>query len=789
MDTKIDTLPELKKWSQELPLGTETKKYLSNLSVAFFWRVSFLFVIGFTLIYLVINVLISWQWVDKNFAGFMHQNQIVTQSDLPGWELSENKIGAVLLETGDLLLIADDLLLESSAQLIEYIQPKQLGYPINYTLYRQNIELMQTVPVALFSTQNFIQLVAIPAFLAFVVLITIGAIAYLRLHLTQVRLFVLFSLSLVYFLVSFPEFMTSKLFVFHFTLFFIGKITMPIFLLHFLFIFPYPRPALKNWTFLLPLIYLPLLPGLIHIPILLIQPETTRNFNMVINSYTLLYGFVGAGLLIQAVLQTKNTTRKQAIVLLIGLTLPPLLLTSIGWVSLSTINYSPIYSLLVRYSFIGVPIAIAIMVVWLGLFDIKHTNRSHFFYMLTIIIVLLGYFTLLILIQSISLNFNIFSQQNFIIIVGTTAGFFGIHLIYRWGYRWWLDNHFYSTVEDFKIGLRIFSRELLKIGSRRDLERLISWEIASDFRLRSAELVSTDKPTIPYALMLPLKVSNLSLGTLFLGAKIDGKDFAADELKILTELQKQLALAVWSLELDQTIQATEQLTRLKSKFLTNVTHELRTPLNGIINYIGFVLDDYRDDLTFEQVNYLERALDSAEQLLVIINNILDMSKMEVGQMTLHLQPTNLTNMVTETMPQIQDLINSKPIDFITEISPTLPHLSGDHLRLRQILLNMLSNAAKFTEAGSIFLRVYPENSSVVIQVEDTGIGIDEKTLPTIFQHFISSGLTDRSQHLGPGLSMPITKSLVELHGGHLDVKSQPGQGTIFTVTLPLNPEN
>ena len=245
---------------------------------------------------------------------------------------------------------------------------------------------------------------------------------------------------------------------------------------------------------------------------------------------------------------------------------------------------------------------------------------------------------------------------------------------------------------------------------------------------------------------------------------------------------------MWSLELDTAIQTIEQLTRLKSRFLTNVTHELRTPLNGIINYIGFVIDDYIGLLNSEQNDYLHRALEGAEKLEQIINNILDMSKIEAGQMTLNLQPTNVAAVVAKTTPLIEEMIKDKPVRLITDIRPDLPNLYCDQLRLRQIILNMLSNAAKFTEFGSIYLSAYLDNGNVIVQVTDTGAGIDEKILPTIFQQFISTRLTDATRHVGPGLSMPITKSLVELHGGQLDVDSKPDQGTTFTVILPIQRE-
>ncbi len=791
MEINLDSPPKLKNLSEQAPISLGIKQYLSGLSVKLVWRIFLLVNISFALIYLFINLYISWQWINQPFVGFLHQNRVITHSDLSGFSPHhhEYSIGpAHVVEENDVIAAVDNKPLSSSQWLINYVLQKNLYDSISLSLNDIDNPAPKIVIVNQFTTQNFAQLVAIPAFIAFFGLVTGAAIVYLRSNKLQVRLFGLFVLALVYFQASFPEFIASKLFVFNFTLAFAGKIALPVFLLHFLLVFPQPRKVLKNWPFLLPLIYLPVLPSLIHIPILLIHPETTRTFSLIVESYTLLYTTIGLILLADVMVRSEEPQdRKQAAVLSVGIILPILLMVGLSWVNNTPIDYEQFYIILGHYGFIGVPIAVAIAVIRFELFDIQRTNRSHFFFMVVITTSLVGYFLLLTLISSISVNDDQFYSYDVAIILFTIVGFMLMRFLYHRSYQWWLDNHFYSTIEDFRIGLRISSRELLKVKSRRELESLISWEIASDFRLRSAELALTDKPTIPYALMLPLRVANVFLGTLFLGAKIDGKDFSDDELEILVELQKQMSLALWSLELDEAIQATEQLTRLKSKFLANVTHELRTPLNGIINYIGFALDDYRDDLNQEQIDYLERALQSSEKLLQIINNILDMSKIEVGQMTIHRQPTNLTDIVVESSPDIEEMLTNKPIEFITEISPALPNLYGDRLRLRQIVLNILSNAAKFTEAGKICLKAYPNNGNVIIQVSDTGIGIDEAILPTIFQHFVSAGLTDEGQYFGPGLSMPITKSLVELHGGQVDVESHPGQGTTFTVTLPVEP--
>lgn len=787
MDMHLDTPSQLEKWSSQIPVAMGIRHYWSKVSTRQLWRVFLLVNIWLAFIYLITNLLFSWQWINRPFAGFMHQNRVVSHSHLPGWETAEDKIGAIHLAEGDVIMAVDNTPLVSSEWLIEYARQKTLGYPLNYTLQtaHHNTIVNTTIPVVQFTTQNFIQLVVIPTFISFISLIIAGSVAYLRAYKLPARMFVFFTLALVYFLVSFPEFITGNYYIVTYTLSFLGKIVAPIFLLHFLLVFPRPRKVLQDRPFLLPLIYLPVLPGLIHISTLFTQPHYTQTFVTVIETYTALYIVIGLALLVGVIIRDPlSVVRKQAVVLLIGLVLPIVLLYSLTWVNIS-FGFEALHTILGHYGFIGVPAAVAIAIIQFELFDIRHTNRSHFYFMLAILAALVGYFILLGLIQSVPVTFNQFFSQDLRVILMTIVLFYVLRPVYR-NTRSWIKQQAYGNIEDFRVGLRLFSRELVKAKSYRDLEILISWDLVSDFKLRSAEMVTTKRPTSPYALSLPLQVSNTTLGTLFLGDKINGKDFTSEELDILSELQKQLSLALWSLELDQAIQATEQLTRLKSKFLANVTHELRTPLNSIINYIGFVLDDYKDTLNREQIEHLEQALDSAEQLLQIINNILDMSKIEVGQMTLHPQSTDLLDIVAEVSGMVKHVINNKPIELITEVSPILPNIYADRLRMRQIVLNMLSNAAKFTQEGSICLSAYPDNGNIVIKVADTGIGIDQHTLPTIFEQFVSTGLTDARENFGPGLSMPITKSLVELHGGWVNVESSPGQGTTFTVTLPVN---
>ena len=789
METNLYPQPKHQDWSEQLPTSTGVNRYVAGLSLDDLWRNVLLTAIGITFVYISINFFVSWYWVNQPFAGFLHQNRVVTESNVLGWQARETMIGSERIEEGDVILRVNDKEVPSSLWLMDYLRQQDDARPIVYTLLRKDgIEIQTILATDRFTLQNFTQLVAIPFFIAFIILVTIGSIAYLRANQVEVRLFVLFSLSLVYFFTSFPGFFTSKLFVFSFYIAFIGKIVMPVLFLHFLLLFSRPSKVLREWPFLLPLIYLPVLPALIHIPILFTHPETTRNFNNIINAYTVIYGIAGLILLGNVIHQTSDSRmRKQAIILSLGLAaLPTLLFLSLFW-TYTAVDRDLIFNVLERYGLLTVPISVMIAVIRYEMFDMQRIYRSYFLYLRAIIVALVGYLALIAIVLPSAIDLNRFSPQDSIIILSTVLAFIVLRPLYRKTYDW-ARQQAYGSIEDFRVGLRLFSQNVLKVRSRRDLETLISWEVASDFRLRSAELVPTDRPSTPYALEFPLAVSNISLGTLFLGAKISGEDFTDQELDILVELQRQLSLALWSLELDQAIQTTEQLTRLKSKFLTNVTHELRAPLNGIINYIGFVIDDYIDSLNQEQRVHLESALRGAETLEQIINNILDMSKIEAGQMTLNIQPANLVEIVDRTTPIIEDMIGDKPVDFIIEMRPDLPNLYGDRLRLRQIILNMLSNAAKYTQQGKIHLSVRPDNGNIIVQVKDTGIGIDATILPTIFQHFTSTGLTDANQHAGPGLSMPITKSLVELHGGRLDVESNSNQGTVFTVTLPVKHE-
>lgn len=763
------------------------RDFLLRLSFNRVWQDLLLGLLGVTLAFLLLNIGLSWQWLDQPFAGFLHLNRVVTESNLTSRSTTEAPIGQVKLAEGDVILSVNDQVVTSSAQLNDYLRQQVIGQPMTYRLRNPAGQAVETkLAVARFTSQDFMELVIIPAFIASLALMVAAVAVYNRVDLIQTKLFVLGMLALVYALASMPEFTLAQLFPLNFIGMMAGKIALPSLLLHFLLVFPHPRKIVKNWPFLLPLIYLPVLPGLVFLPALLKQPETMHPVNNLIGGYTLIYTVAGAGLLVEATLRAdRSTTRKQVAVLLGGLIFPTFFALVLHFIMENQqVNLTVIAEILQKYGLIGLPIAATIAVLRYQMFDLKRSNRLHVLFTGAAAGALIAYFLLVVLINPFTVRLNYLRLSDVRIIAGTVMLFFVLRPLYSL-IRQRLERRLYGSVEDFRIGLRLFQQGLLKAKSRHDLEALVSWDMPDDFRLRSAELTPRSRPSSPYSLQLPLYVNNVSLGTLFLGAKINGKDFTAREKLILLELQQQLALAVWSLELDEAIRTTEELTRLKSKFLTHVTHELRTPLNGIINYIGFVVDGDTGPLNPEQTDHLNQALQAAEKLLHLINNILDLSKIEAGQMILQLQPVNLTELIAETVPNVAEVLGGKPVQMLTNLAPGLPPVPADRLRLRQIILSLLSNAAKFTDVGAVCLKAYPENGQVIIQVSDTGRGISPELLPAIFQQFTGEGLTDRDEHSGAGLSLPITKSLVELHGGHIQVESQAGQGTTFTVTLPV----
>lgn len=228
----------------------------------------------------------------------------------------------------------------------------------------------------------------------------------------------------------------------------------------------------------------------------------------------------------------------------------------------------------------------------------------------------------------------------------------------------------------------------------------------------------------------------------------------------------------------------EKANRVKSQFLANMSHELRTPLNAILNFTSFVLQGFMGPVTDEQVEALNTVSTSGDHLLNLINDVLDIAKIEVGKMDLFIEEVDLNVELKGVVSIAQGLLQDKPVELITDIEPSLPKLRGDSRRLHQVFLNLLSNAVKFTSEGSITLAAHRHANEVKVMVRDTGVGIAPEDQDLVFQAFeqTEQGIKYGG---GTGLGLPISKHFVEAHGGRMWVESAVGTGSTFYVSLPL----
>lgn len=261
--------------------------------------------------------------------------------------------------------------------------------------------------------------------------------------------------------------------------------------------------------------------------------------------------------------------------------------------------------------------------------------------------------------------------------------------------------------------------------------------------------------------------------------------YRADLEKKVEERTKELREANEQL-IDSNIKIKEA-DRLKSEFMANMSHELRTPLNAIIGFSELLLDGIDGEISDVQKIDVAHIHDSGVHLLGIINDILDLSKIEAGKMDLVMEEVDLAAVIPSVASVARTLIKGKDIKLTTQIDENLPTILADGKRLKQIILNLISNAAKFTEEGEIVIKVEPaEKRYLLISVRDTGIGIKEEDMPKVFEKFRQIDMSSTRNKGGTGLGMAITKKLVEMHGGSVWLTSRVGTGTTFFVKLPLN---
>lgn len=311
-------------------------------------------------------------------------------------------------------------------------------------------------------------------------------------------------------------------------------------------------------------------------------------------------------------------------------------------------------------------------------------------------------------------------------------------------------------------------------------------------------------------LIAPIRLQNQLWGLLIAHECTHPRCWQDSERRFLQQIAENLAIAISQAQLYAEVQQQKQTSeqrviertqalrdamlaaqtanRAKSEFLAMVSHELRTPLACIIGMSATLQRWSQDVLTDRQQNFLRTIHESGEHLLALINDILDLSQVEAGRMMLNLQPFSPAGLAQQTLKAFEGQAALQEIDLELDLhtdSVRDPFIA-DPRRVRQILFNLLSNAIKFTPAGGkVMLKVFAQPDLVVFQVKDTGVGIPEPQVPLLFQKFQQLDSSYHREYQGTGLGLALTKQLVELHGGWIEVESTVGVGSIFTVKLPV----
>lgn len=312
--------------------------------------------------------------------------------------------------------------------------------------------------------------------------------------------------------------------------------------------------------------------------------------------------------------------------------------------------------------------------------------------------------------------------------------------------------------------------------------------VANDVTQNSYSLPDDRLPRVKSEIGLPLKVGEDVIGVLEIQHS-EMYAFSPEDVQVLQTLSDQIATAIRNAQLFEAAEGArmeaEEANFLKSQFLANMSHELRTPLNAVINFAYLMSLGVDGPLTAEQQDMLNRIGDSGRHLLGLINDILDLAKIESGRIDLFLEKVYLPEVIHGVMSTAVGLTRGKSISLHVAVPDDLPLVQADRNRVRQVLLNLVSNAAKFTDVGDITVRAAGDGEQwVTVSVTDTGIGMRPEDIPRAFSEFVQLDGHMARRTGGTGLGLPIAKKFIEMHGGQIWVESESGKGSTFYFTLP-----
>jgi signal transduction histidine kinase len=269
-------------------------------------------------------------------------------------------------------------------------------------------------------------------------------------------------------------------------------------------------------------------------------------------------------------------------------------------------------------------------------------------------------------------------------------------------------------------------------------------------------------------------------------------DFPKLTIDLLQTFAAQSVLAIQNARLFHEIQdkshQLEVASQHKSQFLANMSHELRTPLNAILGYTELTLDNIYGDMPERMRGVLERVQSNGKHLLGLINDVLDLSKIEAGQLMLTLDDYSIKDVVHSVFAVVEPLATEKSLALKVELPNDLPTAHGDERRLAQVLLNLVGNAIKFTDSGEVVIEAAAGNGAYTLSVRDTGPGIDPADQVKIFEEFQQADSSSTKAKGGTGLGLSIAKRIVAMHGGRIWLESAPGCGSTFFVKVPVNVE-